>query len=314
MNLEDLKSFEHLAQLLHFGKSARARGMSPSALSRRVQALEAQLGHTLFIRDPRQLRLSPAGELFRRFARRHLEQWEELLAALRDESEAPTGELNIACTVTACHTILPTLLTRFRQRYPGVTLRLVTQDAAQSRLQLEAGDLDLAVIPTDPEHLEGLAVTALGSTRLAFVAPLELSLLGQAGSAGTPARPASLAQLPLVAPSGGLERKRLNAWLAEHRVVPRIVAEVRGNEGILAMVSLGCGVGLVPELVLASSPLRSSVQVLNELPAPRGYQVSLCARPASLKRHCVQVFWSLTRELLPALGACPTPAREPPPL
>lgn len=305
MNLEDLKSFEYLAQLLHFGKSARARGMSPSALSRRVQALEAELGHTLLIREHRQLQLSPAGLLFRRFARRQMEQWEELRAALREESEAPTGELHIACTVTACHTVLPTLLTRFRQRFPGITLRLVTQDAAQSRPQLEAGDLDLAVIPTDPGQVEGLAVAAVGSTRLAFIAPRDLSLLGGSAPALAASAPASLAGVPLVAPTGGLERDRLEAWLSQHGVVPRIVAEVRGNEGILAMVSLGCGIGLVPELVLASSPLRNDIQVLSNLPEPRGYQVSLCARPASLKRRSVYAFWSLTHELLPTSALVP---------
>jgi LysR family positive regulator for ilvC len=268
-----------------------------------VQALEAELGQTLLSRDRREVRLSPAGEVFRRYARAQLEQWEELRASLRAGDETPTGELNVACTVTACHTVLPTLLARFRERYPGVTLRLLTQDAARSRAQLEAGDLDLAVIPTDADAAGGLEVKVLATTEFAFIAPRDLALLGDASLTGPLSRrslrAAELSRLPLVAPIGGLERERLDAWLERRRVVPRIVAEVRGNEGIIAMVSLGSGIGIVPELVLRSSPLRDAVQTLDALKPPRGYQVSLCARPRALGRRVVEAFWSLAQEMVP---------------
>ncbi len=299
MDLDDLRHFEHLAQTLHFGQSARARGMSASALTRRIQALESELGRALFLRDQRQVQLTDAGQVLRRYARRQIEQYEELQNHLRSEQEAPTGELNIACTVTACHTILPTLLTQFRQRYPNITPRLLTQDAARSRAQLKDGELDLAVIPTDPKRTEGLQVQALASTKLLFVAPKDLALLGDpAVLQSSLQRGSTLAEVPLVAPIGGLERERLEQWLRRRKVAPRIVAEVRGNEGMLAMVSLGSGIGIVPELVLVNSPLRDSLQVLDKLTPPRGYQVSLCARPRSLKRRVVEVFWELTRELV----------------
>jgi LysR family transcriptional regulator, positive regulator for ilvC len=315
MDLEDLKTFEHLATSLHFGKSARARGMSPSALTRRIQALEAEVGQPLLVRDQRQVQLSSAGSVFRTYAREQLERWQQLQASLRAEAETPSGELNIACTVTACHTILPTLLSRFRQRYPGITLRLLTQDAAQSRTQLEAGELDLAVIPTEPvaprksttASASLLATKVLAHTSLAFIAPRDRTLLDEAwtelSSPRTRAntrRGVEAFPLPLVAPIGGLERQRLNAWLERRHMRARIVAEVRGNEGIIAMVSLGCGIGLVPELVLTHSPLQSTIQVLRELAPPRGYDVSLCVRPKALERRVVAVFWNLTQELLPA--------------
>jgi LysR family positive regulator for ilvC len=299
MNLEDLRHFEHLAQTLHFGQSARAQGMSPSALTRRIQALEHEVGQPLFVRTQRAVQLSDAGRTFRRYARQQLDQWEELQNALRAEQETPTGQLDVACTVTACHTILPTLLSQFRQRYPGVTLRLITQDAARSQQQLEAGELDLAVVPTDGRQLAGLEVKVLASTKLVFVAPKDASLLGDPKlDLDSLQRSSELAKVPLVAPIGGLERQRLEHWLSRRKVVPHVVAEVRGNEGILAMVSLGCGIGIVPELVLKTSPLRESIQVLDRLPPPRGYQVSLCARPITLQRRAVEVFWELAEELV----------------
>lgn len=297
MDLDDLKYFQHLAKTLHFGKTAKDLGMSASALTRRIQGMEAELGTNLFIRGQRQVQLSEAGSVFRSFAKRQAEQWEELRVALHGADESPTGDLNVACTVTACHTILPTLLRRFRERYPRVTLRLLTQDAARSRGQLEAGELDLAVIPTEPNETDGLVVQPLAETKLVFVAPAEPRQLdGLSESPGR--RKVNFSVAPLVAPIGGLERRRLDAWLSTRKVAPRIVAEVRGNEGILAMVALGSGIGLVPELVLASSPLQEKLRVLPQLTPPPGYQVSLCARPNALKRRSAEAFWQLASEAL----------------
>lgn len=306
MDFEDLRHFEHLAEALHFGHSARARGLSPSALTRRIQALEAEVGRPLFQRDQRRVELTDAGQIFRRFARRQLEQWDELQNTLLAEQESPTGELDIACTVTACHTILPTLLSRFRARYPKVTLRLLTQDAAHSKSQLEAGELDLAVIPTDADQVTGLKHQVLADTRLLFVSPKNLASLGVPGlTEKALQRPGALNGLPLVAPIGGLERSRLDQWLLQQNVVPHIVAEVRGNEGVLALVSLGSGIGLVPELVLTNSPLKENIRVLTLVSPLRGYEVSLCARPRSLERRVVSAFWELTAELLTPSGRAP---------
>lgn len=299
MNLDDLRHFEHLAQTLHFGRCAKERALSASALTRRIQAIEAAVGQTLLIRDQRHVQLTAAGRMFRQYAQRQLDQWEELQNAFGRERQAPTGTLKIACTVTACYTILPTLLAQFRKRFPDVTLRLLTQAAGLSRAQLEAKELDLAVVPTEPRQVDGLSVKKLASTRLVFIAPKNLSLLGAtAGPIRGITRASDIAELPLVAPIGGLERERLDEWLSSRKVVPQIAAEVRGNEGVLAMVSLGSGIGIVPELVLASSPLHQSVQVLEGLTPPRGYQVSLCARAKSLERRIVEVFWNVAEELV----------------
>ncbi|TAB62236.1 HTH-type transcriptional activator IlvY, partial [Salmonella enterica subsp. enterica serovar Saintpaul] len=51
MDLRDLKTFLHLAESRHFGRSARAMHVSPSTLSRQIQRLEEDLGQPLFVRD-----------------------------------------------------------------------------------------------------------------------------------------------------------------------------------------------------------------------------------------------------------------------
>jgi LysR family positive regulator for ilvC len=133
----------------------------------------------------------------------------------------------------------------------------------------------------------------LQSTDLTFIAPRHPGELSSALNA----KPPNFAQLPFIVPIAGLERQRLESWLRQRNIAPRIVAEVRGNEGIIAMVGLGCGVALVPKLVLENSPLKDNVQVLCGVKPPPGYDVSLCALPRSLKRRVVEVFWGLAGEI-----------------
>lgn len=289
MDDRDYAAFDHLARTLHFGRSARALGLSASALTRRVQALEEELDVRLFERTRQKVSLTPAGELFLRFAREHQNELEELKNQLGQESSSPTGELVIACTVTACHTILPNLLARFRQRFPRVTLRLFTQDATRSLSQLEDGEVDLAVIPADPGGPTGLDSEPIGRTEFAFIAPEDAPELAEQ----LDACPLVTKDLPWVAPLGGLERARLFAWLEARGEAPHIVAEVRGNEGIIAMVTLGSGVALVPELVLRTSPLRERVRLIENVELPPGYDVVLCRRPESRNRRLVRAFWEL---------------------
>ena len=66
MDLRDLKTFLHLAESRHFGRSARAMHVSPSTLSRQIQRLEEDLGQPLFVRDNRTVTLTEAGEELRK--------------------------------------------------------------------------------------------------------------------------------------------------------------------------------------------------------------------------------------------------------
>lgn len=299
MNLDNYKVFIHLASTLHFARTAAELHVSPSALTRTVQRLEEEVGHALLVRDKRRVRLTPSGERFRRFAKEQLAAWEALQSELGAEARSPSGPLRVACTVTACYSLLPRLIARCRAEYPRIALTLTTQDAARSLRQLEAAEVDLAVVPIDEALSTELLSTPLGETSLVFIAPMEPTSFTRHLQDGL-----AWEQVPLVAPLFGLERRRLDDWLQGLDVAPQIAAEVRGNEGIIALVSMGCGVGLVPELVLERSPQADRVVRLDKVTPPPGYQVGLCVRRWALKTAAVQAFWQLAQEveLAPSRG------------
>lgn len=286
---DDLAAFIHLAESLHFARSAKALHMSPSALTRCIQRIEAELGQPVFQRTKRSVALTRAGEIFRDYARSQLAARAHLSEALAAESEAPTGELRIACTVTACHSVLPKLLARFRTRYPRIHLQLSTSDAVRCFRRLENDEVDVAVVPEPDSLPRELRFVRLAYTELAFIAPAadkELTRRARMGGAHWDG-------LPVILPHRGLERERIDAWLEQHGARPEVYAEVEGNEAILAMVALGCGVGVVPELVRKDSPLRGRIEQVDVAKPPRGYHVSLCAKSPTLERRTAAVLWEL---------------------
>jgi len=285
----DLAAFLHLSESLHFARSAKALHMSPSALTRCVQRIEADLGQPVLQRTKRSVALTRAGEIFRDHARAQLAAHARLVEALAAETEAPTGELRIACTVTACHSVLPKLLARYRTRYPRIHLQLSTSDAARCLQRLENDEVDVAVVPEPDNPARELRFVRLAHTELSFIAPTADKELTRRVRLGGQ----HWAGLPVILPRRGLERERIDAWLEQHGAQPEVYAEVEGNEAILAMVALGCGVGVVPELVRKDSPLRGRIEQVDVAKPPRGYHVSLCAKSQTLERRTAAVLWEL---------------------
>jgi LysR family positive regulator for ilvC len=286
---QELGIFLHLAGSLHFARSAQALHMSPSALTRAIQRLEEELGQPLFQRSKRRVALTRAGEIFRDHARAQVAAHARLQEALATETLAPTGELRIACTVTACHSVLPKLFARCRERYPGIHLQLSTSDAARCLQALENDEVDLAVVPEPDRPAAELRFVRLAHTELSFIAPASDADMARRARLGG----SHWTGLPVILPRRGLERQRIDAWLEQQGARPEVYAEVDGNEAILAMVALGCGVGVVPELVRKDSPLRGRIEQVEIKRPPRGYHVSLCAKSRTLSRRTAAVLWEL---------------------
>ena len=97
----------------------------------------------------------------------------------------------------------------------------------------------------------------------------------------------------LVLPGAGLSRRRLDAHLKKQSIRPHATTEVSGNEAMIAMVRLGCGVGLVPELVLEKSPFRDEVEMIKDAPELAPYEVGLCSTQKSLARPAVAALWEM---------------------
>jgi LysR family positive regulator for ilvC len=286
MDQHELRLFLHLARSLHFGRTSRELHVSPSALSRTIQRMEEEVGRPLFTRDRRSVELAPAGVLLEEYAAETLSRFEALVERAAGAEERLTGTISVFASVTACQSFLPGVLTSFRKRHPDIHIRLETGYATDALGMLARGAVDVAVAALPERTPAGLVSRTILVTPLVFVAPTADSEVSRL----TAERPIPWARVPLVLPSAGQGRTAAERYFRKRRIKPLVYGEVPGNEAILSLVSLGCGVGVVPRVVLDKSPLRAAAR---ELPGDTlgDLAVGVCAERRKTKVAVVKAFW-----------------------
>jgi len=281
MNISTLKNFCSLTQHLHFGRAADTCHISPSALSRNIKQLENDLGIQLFERDNRSVTLTQDGEQFLIFAREILHQWDIYQESLLNQADQLRGQLSIYCSVTASYSFLYDILTEFRKQHPGIAIKLHTGDPAQSIERVLAGDEDIAIAARPDKLPAGISFKPITDSPLIFICAKQK----------TEWNGIDWKKIPVIIPEEGLARERLDAWFASQQIKPNIYAEVKGNEAIVSMVSLGFGVGVLPKIVLDNSPLKDQVENFIHQPDLGPYAMGICVMQKRLKSPIVSAFW-----------------------
>jgi len=144
IELHHLRCIVAVAEELNFGKAASRMHLSQPPLTRLVADVEKQLGARLFERTTRQVRLTPIGEIFITEARAVLARVDEALQTVTTAIDRQSGQVRLAYIPLALQTVLPQLLSVFRQREHDARIDLVELPEKAHRAALEAGRIDLA--------------------------------------------------------------------------------------------------------------------------------------------------------------------------
>ncbi len=287
MEIRDLKLFKNLAESLHFGRTSRACNVTPSALTRVIQRMEEEVGSPLFIRDNRSVELSPAGFVFKKYAEESIGRWDELQNDLSSETIL-SGELSLYCSVTAAYTILPSILRKFRHNYPNLHLNLQTGDAAQALAKVENNDVDITIAALPEKMAARLESLEMVRTPLVFIAPANYP--ETVTYTGTEI---NWQKTSIIIAKQGLSRERTEFWFSDKQIIPHIYAQVAGNEALIAMVSLGYGIGIVPFLVLEKSPMQDQVVILDIQPELQPFAIGLCTLKKKMANPKILAFWEI---------------------
>ncbi len=285
MNIRDLKLFKHLAATLHYGRTSRACNISPSGLTRTIQRLEDELGKRLFDRNQRSVSLTRAGTLFSAYADDVLQRWNSLQMDLGSGASL-RGELSLYCSVTAILSILPALLERFSKDFADIHINLQTGDAAVAIDKLKGAEADICIAALPDELPRGLKFKKIIETPLLFIAASGFSQASVDEDGDI-----DWQKTPLILAERGLSRTRAEAWFRQERLTPNIYSQVAGNEAIITLVSMGFGIGIIPELVLANSPLKTSVRTLTAAPELKPFSVGVCTLEKNMHNPVVEAFW-----------------------
>jgi DNA-binding transcriptional LysR family regulator len=223
-------------------RAARRLHVAQPSLSQTVRALEGEFGAQLFHRVGRGLRLSAAGEALIGPARQVLRAMDQARGAVSGVAELKTGTIDLAALATLAIDPMAPLIGRFRERHPGVEVR-VHEPESGSRVSALVSDgaceLGAAHLPLPAGQL---TAHVLGEQELLFVLPP-----GTMRGSERPLGARELARTPLVVtPPGTSTRTLLEQALLAVDVTPRIAVQTASREAIIPLVLAGAGAALLP--------------------------------------------------------------------
>src|SRR5471032_3306906 len=187
MELRHLRYFVAVAEELSFTRAAARLHIGQPPLSHQIQMLEAEVGAQLLERSKRWVRLTEAGKLFLDDARRVLSLSEQAVQTARRAQRGETGELRVGFTFSTPLTpLFATVINRYRQRYPGVSLTLHEMATLRQIDAIAARELDLGLVrPPEAAVAEAVAMTELRRDPLVLVLPQDHPLARQKSVAVT---------------------------------------------------------------------------------------------------------------------------------
>lgn len=232
--LSAIRVFEAAARLMSFTRAAAELGMTQAAVSWQVKALEARLEQPLFLRLPREVQLTAAGE---RLARAATEAVTALRSAVADITDRGQGVLGVTCLQTFANQWLAPRLGAFQVRHPEIAVRL---DTTGRMVDLLREDADVGLRTGRDGDWPGLeAVFLFPAAQTVLAAPAALAALG------ADPRPEDLLRLERIGSPQEWAAMLASAGLpaASGGEAPRIAADTQVLEVAAAMASGGVAIG-----------------------------------------------------------------------
>ena len=259
MNTRDLQAFVAVVESGSMVRASEKLFLTQPGLTRRVQNLETMLGVELLDRQSKPLKPTAAGNEVYGLARTVLRAVDDLMSVASPDSE-PTGELRIGVPPFLSELALEQPIDRLRSAFPKLTLR-VTAGWSPGLLQgVERATADAAVVllPEAVPLPEALPATLLAYKPTVVVAPRSFGLTDE------PTTLAGLARYPWVLNQDGCGmRSALSRAMSAAGLPFNVAVEAFGSELQLSLVARGLGVGLAAPEVLARSPHREALQILD---------------------------------------------------
>lgn len=242
MELSDLTIFRTVAESGGITRAAEKLHRVPSNVTTRISQLEDDLGVKLFVREGRNIRLSPAGSILLEKANRLLDLARETREAVHESS--PRGLLRLGAYESTASVWLPGRLREFQKNYPQVTLELHTWSLQNMIAGIMSAQLEAAIVSgyDDDPRFEKIP---LYEDEVVLVAPKSKDPLARK-------KPDEFVLLsfdddcPL--------RHQIEGYVREKIRPPSRVIEMSSNHALLGCVAAGMGIGMMPQSVLPSFP------------------------------------------------------------
>jgi DNA-binding transcriptional LysR family regulator len=263
IELRHLRYFLAVAETLHFSNAAQRLGIAQPPLSQQIKRLETLVGHALFDRTTRGVKLTAAGNLLADRVRSTMEKISDDLVQVQRLGRGEQGTLTVGFSGSIMFTKLPAVIENYRQQFPKVELRLREMVTADQLVSLLDGTLDLAFL-RDGDTTKGIQLRTLLKEPFFAVLPATHRL-----AAKRSLQAKDLRNEPFVLFArrmGPLAFDRTIACCEAQGFRPNIVQDAPQWPTLVSLVAAGLGVSLAPasvaKVVIQGAvyrPLRSAV-------------------------------------------------------
>jgi DNA-binding transcriptional LysR family regulator len=242
MEIRQLKAFLAIAELGTFTAGARRVHITQAAISMQIRQLENELGAKLFVRAPRRVMLTEAGEQLLQRARQILREHDAAVDEIAELAGAERGRLRLGSASAMVTTdVLPRLLKEVRKQHSGSEITVASGTSESLVQQILAGEIDIAFVSL-PVEARGINTERLSMDQLVAIASPRHKLAKQRTiSAYTLA-----GEKLILGERGGNTRRLIDQFFSQAGVTLHVSMELSRQAAIRRMVEEDMGVGIVP--------------------------------------------------------------------
>jgi DNA-binding transcriptional LysR family regulator len=242
VEIRQLRAFVAIAESGTFTAGAHRVHVTQAAISMQIRQLETEIGAKVFVRAPRHVILTEAGEHLLRRARQILREHDAAIDEIAELAGAERGRLRIGSASAMVLTDqLPIILKELRRQHPGADIAVTSGTSEALVDQILAGELDIAFVSL-PVDARGIQTERLSDDQLVAIASPRHKLSKQKTiSAYTLA-----GERLILGERGGNTRRLIDQFFAQAGVTLKVAMELSRQAAIRRMVEEDMGVGIVP--------------------------------------------------------------------
>lgn len=297
MELSQLRTIIHVAELGSLSKAADRLHIAQPALSRQVRMLEEELGVRLFDRHGRGMVITEAGQEVLRHAYRITAEIQEIRANVADSDASLYGHVSIGMPPTVSDVLAVPLVSAFQARHPQATIRIVSAYSSYILDWLHKGEVDVAIL-FESKSARSLRSEPLLQESLHLIGPCDADL-----SPDLPVPFSDLKQMKLLLPSSGHSlRNLLDDCLRGTGVALNVTVETDSYSTLKNLVQAKHGMTILP-----LAPIHDEIEsgrlthapIIDPVPKRRLMMSYPSDRPATrLARFAYDTLQATTRKLV----------------
>ncbi|GAB7389373.1 glutamate biosynthesis transcriptional regulator GltC [Bacillaceae bacterium] len=257
MELRQIKYFIEVAKREHVTDAAHALHVAQSAVSRQIANLEAELGVQLFIREGRNVKLTPVGKIFLEHVEIGMTEIEKAKQKVEEFLDPERGTIRIGFPSSLAAHILPTVISAFRDQYPNVAFQLRQGSLKYLMEAVVKGEIDLSFVGPVPMNEKEVTGHIFFTENIMALLPQNHPLADQPFIRLDQLRNDSF----VLFPPGFVLRDIVIAACHQVGFRPNVAFEGEDIDAIKGLVAAGLGVGLLPEVTLIENVPRGAVKI-----------------------------------------------------